>query len=84
MSLQRDGIITKQVLEQHIEDEDNLWILGSPMKTSKMGSPSASIATSTVIWQRNANQRRRNKKHKLALNVTRRGTLPKIVKGNSQ
>ena len=82
MSLQRDGIITKQVLEQHIEDEDNLWILGSPMKTSKMGSPSASIATSTVIWQRNANQRRRNEKHELVLNVTRRGTLPKIVKGN--
>jgi len=33
-----------------MEDEDNPWTLGSPMKTSKMESPSASIATSMVIW----------------------------------
>jgi len=32
-----------------MEDEDNPWTLGSPMKTSKIGSLSASIATSTVI-----------------------------------
>jgi len=49
-----------------------------------MGSPSASIATSTVIWQRNADQKRRNKKHECVSNVTRRDTLPKIVKGNRQ
>jgi len=67
-----------------MEDKDNSWTLGSPMKTSKMGSLSASIATSTVIWQRNADQKRRNKKHELVLNVTRRDTLPKIVKGNSR
>jgi len=66
-----------------MEDENNLWILGSLMKTSKIGSPSTSIATSMVIWQRNTNQRRRNEKHELALNTTRRGTLPKIVKRNS-
>jgi len=53
------------------------------MRTSRMGSPSASIATSTVIWQRNADWRRRNKKHEHALNTTRRGTLPRIVKENS-
>ena len=84
MSPQRDGMITKQVLEQHMEDEDNPWTLGSPMKTSKTGSPNTSIATSMVIWQRNADQRRRNEKHELALNVTRRGTLPKIIEGNSR
>jgi len=67
-----------------MEDEDNPWTLGNPMKTSKMESPSASIATSMVIWQRNADQRKRNEKHKLALNATRRGTLPKIVKENSR
>jgi len=65
-----------------MEDEDNLWTLGDPTKTSKTGSPSASIATSTVIWQRNANWKRRNEKHEYVSNATRRGTLPKIVKGN--
>jgi len=38
-----------------MEDEDNLWTLGSPTRTSRMGSPSASIVTSIIIWQRNAN-----------------------------
>jgi len=66
-----------------MEDKDNPWILGSPMKTSKIGSPNTSIATSMVIWQRNTDQRRRNEKHELALDVTRRGILPKIVEGNS-
>jgi len=75
-------MITRQALEQYTEEEDNQWILGSPTRTSKMGSSSASIATSMVIWQRNADQKRRNEKHKRVLNVTRRGILPKIVKGN--
>jgi len=52
------------------------------MRTSRIGSPSVSIATSIVIWQKNANQKRRNEKHKLVLNATRKDTLPKIVKGN--
>ena len=52
------------------------------MTISKTGSLSASIATSTDIWQRNAEQRRRNKKHECVLNATRRGTLPKTVKEN--
>jgi len=65
-----------------MEDKDNLWTLGSPTRTSKTGSPSASIATSIVIWQRNADQKKRNKKHECVLNVTRRGTLPKIIKRN--
>jgi len=65
-----------------MEDEDNQWTLGSPMITSRMGSPSASIATSMDIWQKNANWRIRNEKHKHVLNVTRRDISPKIVKGN--
>ena len=77
-------MITRQVPEQHTEEEDNQWILESPMRTSKMGSPSASIVTSTVIWQKNADRRKRNEKHERALNATRRGTLPRTVKGNSQ
>jgi len=75
---------TRPALEQLMENEDNQWILGSLMITSRMGSPSASMTTSTVIWQKNANQKRRNKKHKCVLNATRRGILPKIVKGNRQ
>jgi len=66
-----------------MEDKDNPWTLESPMKTSKMGSPSVSIVTSIVIWQKNADQKRRNKKHKCVLNVTRKDTLLKTVKENS-
>jgi len=67
-----------------MKDEDNQWTLESPMITSRMRSPSASIATSMAIWQKNADQKRRNEKHKHVLNVTRRGILPKIVKKNRQ
>jgi len=84
MNPQRDITITKQIPEQHTEEENNPWTLGSLMETSRIGSPSASITTSMVIWQRNADWKRRNEKHKHVLNVTRRGTLPKIVKGNKQ
>jgi len=65
-----------------MEDEDNQWTLGSPMITSRMRSLSALIVTSTDIWQKSANWKRRNEKHKCVLNVTRRGILPKIAKGN--
>jgi len=49
MNPQRDGTITRQAPEQYMEDEDNLWTLGSPTRTSRMGSPSVLIATSMVI-----------------------------------
>jgi len=68
MNSQKDGMITRQALEQYMEDEDNLWTLGSPTRTSRMKSPSASITTSTVIWQRNGDWKRRNEKHKYVLN----------------
>ena len=72
-------MITKQALERHIEEEDNQWILGSPTIISKMGSLSASTATSTDTWQRNAEQKRKNKKYKRVLNATRRGILPRTA-----
>jgi len=67
-----------------MEEEDNQWILGSPMTISKMGSPSASTTTSMNTWQKNAEWKRKNEKHECVLNATRRGTLPKIVKGSRQ
>jgi len=82
MSPQKEDMITKQAPEQHMEEEDSQWILGSPMTISKMGSLSASIATSMDIWQRSAEQKRRNEKHEHVLNATRRGILPKTAKGN--
>jgi len=78
----KKDMTTRPALEQLMENEDNQWTLGSPMIISKMGSPSASTATSTAIWQKNAKQKRRNKKHKHVSNATRRGILPKIAKGN--
>jgi len=63
-------------------EEDSQWTLESPMTISKMGSLSASIATSMDTWQRNAEQTRRNKKHEHVLNVTRRDILPRTVKRN--
>jgi len=62
--------------------EDNQWTLESPTTISKTGSLSASIATSMDTWQKNADQRRRNEKHKHVLNVTRRGILPKTARGS--
>jgi len=67
-----------------MEDEDNQWTLGSPMITSRMRSPSASIVISIAIWQKNADCKRRNEKHECVLNVIRRGILSKIVKENRQ
>ena len=84
MSLWKDDRITKQAPEQHMEEGDNQWILGSPMTILKTGSRSASIATNTDTWQRNAEQRRRNEIYEHVSNVTRRGILPRTVKRNRQ
>ena len=65
-----------------MEEGDNQWILESPMTTLKTGSQSASTATNTDIWQRNAEQRRKNEAHELVSNATRRGILPRTVKKN--
>ena len=58
------------------------WTLESPMRTLKMRSLNALTATSMDIWQRNAKQKRRNEKPEHASNVTKKDTLPKIVKEN--
>ena len=52
------------------------------MTTLKMGSRSASTVTNTDIWQRNAEQRRKNERHEPVSNVTRRGILPKTTEGS--
>ena len=67
-----------------MEDEDNPWTLGSQTRTSRTGSQSASIVTNMDTWQRNANWKRRNEKHKHVSNVTRKDTSPRIVKENRQ
>ena len=48
-----------------------------------MGSQSASIATSMVIWPRNVGERRK-KKQESASNATKRGTLQRIAKESNQ
>ena len=63
---------------------------GQPMDIRKSnnnfrtGSLSDSIATSMAMWQKNADLRRKNEKHELVSNVTRKGTLPKTVKEYSR
>jgi len=54
MNPQKDVMTTKQAPEQCMVDKDNQWTLEGPMRISKTGSLSASIATNTDIWQRNA------------------------------
>ena len=65
-----------------MEEGDNQCILESPTTNSKMGSLSASTATSMDTWQRNAKQRRKSEKHKCVLNVTRRDILPRTAEGS--
>ena len=63
-----------------MEGKVSPWILENPMTTLKMGSQSASIVTSMDTWQRNAEQRRKNKKPGCALNVTRKDISPETAK----
>ena len=75
-------MVTRRALKQHMEEEDNQWILESPMTISKMGNQSVSTATNTDTWQRNAKWKRKNEKHERVLNAIKRDTLPKTVKEN--
>ena len=50
------------------------------MITSKTGSLSASTATSTDTWQRNAKQRRKNERPEHVSNVTKKNISPEIAK----
>jgi len=58
-----------------------LFIITKKKKKKKF-KRNISIVTNIDIWQRNTNQKRRNKKYKHVLNATRRGILPKIAKEN--
>jgi len=49
MSLQKDIKIIRQEWERHTVDKNSPWILGKIATTSKMGSQSASTATSMAI-----------------------------------
>ena len=55
-------------------EENNQWILGNLMITSKMENQSVLNATSIATWQRSAEQRRKNERQELVSNVTKRGT----------
>ena len=80
MSPQKENMTTRRGQEPHTVEEDNLWTLGSPMTTSKMGSLNALIVTNIDTWQRNADRKRRNEKCEHALNATRKGTSLKTAK----
>ncbi len=54
------------------------------MITSETGSLSALTVTSMDTWQRNAEQRRKNKIPGHALNVTRKDILPDTAKESRQ
>jgi len=73
MSPQKDDKITRRPQERYTGEEDNQWILGRPMTTSRTGSLNVSTVTSMVIWQKNAEQRKKNERHGNVSNVTRWG-----------
>ena len=74
MNLWKEDKIIKPVLKQLLEKEDNPWILESQTKTSRTRSQNASIVTNMNIWQKNADQKRKNKKYKHISNATRKDT----------
>ena len=76
-------MITRQVQERYTKGKDSPWILKRVTTISRMESLSTSITTSMAILQKNADSRRRNKKHELVSNVTRKGTLLKTIKEHS-
>ena len=84
MNPQKNDKITKQVQEQHMEDEDSPQTLESPTTISRMGNQSVSIATSTDTQQRNANQRKKKEKQGDVSSVTKKGIQPRTVKEHSQ
>ena len=73
-------MITKQAPEQHMEEGDNQWILGSPTTILETGSQNASIATNMDIWRRNAEQRKENGIHEPVSNARRKGISPRTAK----
>jgi len=77
-------MITRQEQKRLMEDEVNPWTLGSPTTTLKMGSPNTSTATNTGIWQKSANQRRKNARPGNVSNVRKKDILQRTTKKHSQ
>ena len=50
------------------------------MTTTRMGSPNASTVTSTDIWQKSAERKRKNTKQEHVSNVRRKDISPRIAK----
>ena len=84
MSPWKDINIIKQEQEQYTVGENSLWILERATTTSKTGNQSVSIATSMGIQLKNVGTRRKKKKQGNVSNMTKKDTLPKTVKGNTQ
>ena len=80
MNPQKDDTITRQVRESHMVVEDNQWILESPMTTSKTGSLSALTITSTDIWQKSVEQKRKNAKQGHISNARRKDISQRTAK----
>jgi len=84
MNPQKDTTTTRQAPEQCMVDKDNQWTLEGPMRISKTGSLSASIATNMDTWQRNADRRKKNEKPGYISNVIRKDILPETAKESKQ
>ena len=77
-------MITGQVWEQYMENEECLWILARPIITmTKKEDPSVSIVTSMDTWQKNA-ERRKRRTQESALDVKKWDILQRIAKRNSR
>jgi len=55
-------MITRQAQEPHMVVKNNQWILGGLMTISKTGNQSVLTATNIGIWQKIAEERRKNEK----------------------
>ena len=84
MNPQKNTMIIKQALEQHIEGRVSPWTLESPTTTLKTKSLSALTATSMDTWPRNADQERKNVKLENVSNMKKKGILQKTAKGSRQ
>ena len=67
-----------------MEGKNSQWTLESLTVTLGTESSSTSIAINIDIWQRNTNQRRKNRTCDDALNVTKKDIQPETTKKYKQ
>ena len=84
MNPQKDATITKLVLKQYTESKVSLWTLESPMTTLKTENPNILTATNIGMWQRNADQRRKNMKLESVSNMKRKDILQRTTREHSR